>query len=192
MAHKPYEKYMQAAEFADASSDASGESSPEEKADASANPEEFCRLHVCPACDVQARAEDTRLRALAETENIKKRLLREQEEKLRFAAERILSDLLPTLDSLDLALQYGVGQDTCANVIQGIEMTKKLMLDALKGHGFEATGEQGEVFSPECHEAMGFDEAGDVEDGHVARVLQRGYRLKERLLRPAKVLIAKR
>ncbi len=190
MPNKPHEKYRRAAELVDllppSSEEADGEQPLPEDLDA------LCRLHVCPTCDVQARAEDIRLRALAETENTKKRLQREQEECLRFAAERILNDLLPTLDTLDLALQYGTERENCKDVLQGVEMTRKLLFDTLNRHGLEALGERGEAFTPECHEAIGFDEDGDLDEGRVARVLQRGYRLKDRLLRPAKVLVARR
>lgn len=191
MARKPYDTYMQAAEYADLLPDPAQEQPEDAAASVPENLEELCRLHVCPGCTVQAQAEDVRLRALAETENTKKRLQREQEERLRFAAERILLDVLPTLDTLDLALQYGAGQEECRNVVQGVEMTKKLLLDALRGHGLEVVGERGELFTPERHEAMGFEGAGDLADGHVCSVLQRGYLLKERLLRPAKVMVVK-
>jgi molecular chaperone GrpE len=193
MARKPHDEYMRAAESVDPSPDPGIGTEAQDGTELSApeNLDALCRLHVCPACPVQAEAEDSRLRALAETENTKKRLQREQEEALRFAAERITGDLLPTLDTLDLALRYGGQREECKDVLQGVEMTRKLMLDALRRHGLETLGERGEEFTPECHEAMGFENAGDLEEGRVCAVLQRGYRLKERLLRPAKVMIAK-
>ena len=192
MAHNPHEKYKLAAELGDLLPE-----SPEEQTGPQSPPalpenlEELCRLHICTACTVQAEAEDVRLRAMAELENVKKRLRREQEESLRFAAEAVLGDLLPSLDTLDRALEYGNGE-ACREVIQGVEMTRKLMFDALKRHGLESCGESGEPFDPEFHEAIGFALREELDDNAVAAVAQRGYLLRGRLLRPAKVLINKK
>lgn len=139
----------------------------------------------------KAMADEQRLRNMAEIENVKKRLQREKEEQVRFAAEKVLADLLPTLDNLDLALQYGQGDDACKNVIIGVEMTRKLLLDALAKHGLEPVGTAGEAFSPEIHEGIGYADSADMPANHVTAVMQRGYKLKERLLRPAKVMISK-
>jgi len=141
---------------------------------------------------VQAEAEDVRLRAAAEVENVKKRLKREQEESVRFAAEGVLGDLLPGLDSLDRAIEYGSENEACKEVIQGIEMTRKLLLDAVKAHGLASCGERGEAFNPAFHEAVGFGKSDELDEGGVCVVVQQGYLLKDRLLRPAKVLINKK
>ena len=100
-----------------------------------------------------------------------------------------LDDLLPTLDNLDLALQYGSKDEACKDMLQGVAMTRKLLLEAVARHGLTPVGTAGEAFTPELHEAVGFDAEADVEAGAVARVLQSGYKLGERLLRPAKVMI---
>ncbi|MDR1855768.1 MAG: nucleotide exchange factor GrpE [Desulfovibrio sp.] len=138
----------------------------------------------------RAELEDMRLRSAAEMENFKKRLHREHQEQMRYAAERVLSDLLPTLDNLDLALQYGGGDgDACAGLLQGVSMTHKLLLEAVTKHGLVPVGEEGEPFTPERHEAVGVEKRDDIPQGAVSKVLQRGYLLGDRLLRPAKVLI---
>ena len=192
MAHKPHDKYKLAAEFGDPQP-AVREAGPEEESSpVPENLEVLCRLHLCPSCAIQAEAEDARLRAAAELENVKKRLKREQAESVRFAAEGVLGDLLPSLDTLDRAIEYGNKQEACKDVIQGVEMTRKLLLDALKTHGLETHGAIGEAFNPERHEAVGFDARDDLDEGAVCAILQRGYLLKERLLRPAKVLINKK
>lgn len=157
----------------------------------SAEMEALCRSQVCPRCPVMAEAEDQRLRAAAEMENFKRRLAREHEEMTRYAAERVLRDILPALDSLDLALRYGGGNDACRDMLQGVEMTRKLLLDAVAGHGLSPVGAEGEDFTPELHEAVGFEARPDLGDNVVARVLQHGYRLGDRLLRPARVMIAR-
>ena len=150
-----------------------------------------CRAEICPTCDVQARAEDVRLRALAETENLKKRLLRETEDLKRFAAESVLSDLLPVLDNLDLALAHTDNLDpACRDFVVGVEMTRKLFLDAVRGHGLEAVAsERGQAFNPEVHEAVATVSEPDLGSNQVAQTVQNGYRLKGRLLRPAKVMV---
>ncbi len=154
--------------------------------------EEQCRETVCPSCAVKAEADDARLRALAEMENFKKRLQRDHDEQMRYAAESVLSDLLPALDSLDLAIQYGSREAACKDLLTGVTMTRKLLLDSLKSHGFSPAGEEGEPFDPELHEAVSYEEREDMEPGMVSTLHQRGYRLKERLLRPAKVSVSRK
>lgn len=133
--------------------------------------------------------EDERLRMAAEMENFKKRLTREHQEQMRYASEKVLGDLLPALDNLDLALQYGSEHEACRHLMQGIEMTRKQLLEAVAKSGLVSVGEKGEPFNPEIHEAIGMEGAPDVEKGAVSRVLQRGYKLNDRLMRPAKVLV---
>ena len=153
---------------------------------------ENCRQRLCPSCEVAAQAEETRLRALAEMENFKKRLQREKDEQARYATESVLADLLPTLDNLDLALQYGSRSEACKDMLTGVEMTHKLLLEAVKRHGLEPVGEPGEEFNPALHEAIGQEESPEHDAGHILRVMQKGYTLKERLLRPAKVIVSAR
>lgn len=153
------------------------------------NLDELCREHICPACAVKSEADEQRLRAAAEMENFKKRLAREHEEMARYAAEKVLRDLLPALDNLDLALQYGSQSEACRDMVQGVAMTRKQLLDAVAKHGLSPVGAEGEEFTPELHEAVGFDSRPDMEANAVARVLQSGYKLGDRLLRPAKVMI---
>jgi molecular chaperone GrpE len=153
----------------------------------------LCRESVCPECDVHKEAEEIRLRALADSENVKKRLLRETEEMKKYAGESILADLLPVLDNLDLALAYTDGlDDACKNFVIGVDMTRKLFLDAVKSHGLEAVEAiPGGEFNPEIHEAVGTVEDADLGDNRIAKITQRGYILKGRLIRPAKVMVSK-
>lgn len=154
------------------------------------NPED-CKALICPTCTVQKEAEDTRIRALAEMENFKKRLQKEKDEQMTYVAESVLSDLLPTLDNLDLALQYGSKNESCKDMLMGVEMTKKLLLDAVKKHGLEPVGTVGEAFNPEFHEAIAQAEDPEIPAGHILSVMQKGYVLKGRLLRSAKVSVCK-
>ncbi len=138
-----------------------------------------------------ASVKDDKLRALAEMENTKRRLTREKEEFQKFAVEGVLADLLPVLDNLDMALAYAEKSEACKGFVQGVEMTRKVFLDILAGHGLEPTGGVGEEFNPEWHEAVGAEPNKNVPENHVCQLLQKGYKLKGRLLRPAKVLISR-
>jgi molecular chaperone GrpE len=136
---------------------------------------------------------DKRLRAMAEADNLKKRLIKEKEEFVKFAAEGVLADLLPVLDNLDLALAHGRSVAACKDVVLGVDMTRKIFLDILARHGLEPCGLVGEEFNPEMHEAMGVQPAASgspLPPNSVAQVMQAGYRLRGRLLRPAKVLVS--
>ncbi|MDR2573485.1 MAG: nucleotide exchange factor GrpE [Desulfovibrio sp.] len=141
------------------------------------------------AARLRAEVEEIRLRSAAEMENFKKRLKREHDEQMRYAAERVLGDLLPTLDNLDLALQYGGRNEACGDLLQGVSMTRKLLLEAVAGHGLVPFGREGDVFTPEFYEAVGVEKRDELEKGAVSRVLQSGYKLGDRVLRPAKVMI---
>lgn len=155
--------------------------------------EALCKESVCPCCNVHKEAEELRLRALADTENVKKRLLRETEEMKKYAGESILADLLPVLDNLDLALAHTDNLDpACKNFVIGVDMTRKLFLDAVKSHGLVAVeAARGVEFNPEFHEALGTTEEPDLGNNVITQVVQGGYFLKGRLLRPAKVMVNK-
>ncbi|MDQ7834157.1 MAG: nucleotide exchange factor GrpE [Humidesulfovibrio sp.] len=152
----------------------------------------LCKAHVCTKCAVMAEAEDIKLRALADNENFKRRIQRETEEVRRYSTESVLSDLLPVLDNLTLALEHAGDNPACKNLVMGVEMTRKIFLDTLKRHGLECVGACGETFDPAKHEAIGtVCEAGQEEDC-VTKVTQSGYVLKGRVIRPAKVLVNKK
>lgn len=142
----------------------------------------------CPLC---AESEKARLLALADMENARKRLQREKEEFMRYAGEKILADILPALDNLDLALSYVPENKECQNFVVGVDMTRKLLLDALQRHGLEQVGKLGENFDPAIHEAMGMEPHEGYTTGQVCGLMSKGYRLKDRLLRPAKVTVCK-
>ena len=154
--------------------------------------EALCREHVCPACDVMKEAEDRYLRGLADTENLKKRLTREAEELRKYAEETVLADMLPVLDNLDLALAHARSVEGCESLVTGVDMTRKIFLETLARHGLSAVGELGEEFDPEFHEALGVLPADDGDENLVGRLVQRGFLLRGRLLRPAKVMVTKK
>jgi molecular chaperone GrpE len=153
---------------------------------------EECRARLCPECPVKKEADDMRLRAMADLDNTRKRLAREHEEQARFAAEAVLIDILPSLDNLDLALQHSGNNAACKDFITGVRMTRKLLGEALAKHGLEQVGERGEEFNPALHEAVGLLADPDIPDGHVCELLSSGHKLRDRLLRPAKVMVCKK
>lgn len=154
-----------------------------------ANLADRCRAEICPTCAVKNEAEDVRLRALAEMDNFKKRLQREKDEQMKYATEPVLRDLLPALDNLELAIRYAGKDEACRDLLTGVSMTYKLLMDAVKQHGLVPVGVEGEVFDPDQHEAVAQEERDDMPPGHITVLHQRGYMLKERLLRPAKVSV---
>ncbi len=151
----------------------------------------LCKERICSVCNEKEQADEERLRGLAEMDNFRKRMFREQEEFRKYAAEGVLADLLPVLDNLELAIAHGRKVEACKDVVMGVDMTHKVFLETLKRHGMQALGEVGEPFNPERHEAVGDEVREDLEPGHVSQLMQRGYMLRERLLRPAKVFISK-
>ncbi|WP_304652773.1 nucleotide exchange factor GrpE, partial [uncultured Ligilactobacillus sp.] len=102
---------------------------------------------------------------LAEMENFKKRLTREHQEQMRYASEKVLNDILPALDNLDLALQYASQHEACKDMVEGVAMTRKLLLEAVSRNGLSAVGEVGEDFNPQYHEAIGFEPNPEVGPG---------------------------
>ena len=155
---------------------------------------------ACANCDASeeaaqramAEAEEIRLRALADADNARKRFLREKDEAIRFAASGVLSDIIPALDNLDLALEHAKSNAACKDFFVGVEMTRKLLLEALQKHGLTRVGEIGDEFDPTVHEALSMVSSDEVPEGCVAVLMNRGYKLHDRLLRPAKVLVCKK
>lgn len=154
----------------------------------------------CSNCDASeeaaqralAEAEEMRLRALAEADNARKRFLREKDEAIRYAATGVLSEIIPALDNMDLALEHGKKNEACKDFYVGVEMTYKLLLAALQKHGLSQVGAVGEEFDPAVHEAVSMAPDENVPNGAVCALLNRGYKLHERLLRPAKVIVCKK
>lgn len=129
------------------------------------------------------------LRVLADVENQRKRMARDAEQARRYATERLISDLLPVADALEAGLR--AGGDDAARLREGIELTHRQFAKALEAHGLVVVDPAGERFDPELHQAMGMVDAPGQAPGTVVTVLQKGYRLNERLVRPALVQVAR-
>lgn len=140
----------------------------------------------------QTGVRDAQLRAQAEIENIRRRAEMDVEKAHKFALEKFANELLPVIDSLERALEVANKEDPqLASMIEGIELTLKGLLGAVRKFGVEVVGETGVPFNPEVHQAMSMMESEEFEPNHVMLVMQRGYTLNGRLLRPAMVAVAK-
>ncbi|HEY5648844.1 MAG TPA: nucleotide exchange factor GrpE [Nitrospiria bacterium] len=138
-----------------------------------------------------AELKEKSMRAYAELENFKKRTQREKAEQLRYANESILKELLPVLDNLERAIEHIKGEPEVSQWGEGVELTHRQCLEALKKFGVVPIKSLGEAFDPNHHQAMTFIETSELPENTVAEELQRGYLHHERVLRPAMVAVAK-
>lgn len=142
------------------------------------------------------RAEENRekwMRAMAELENFRKRSRREIESSINFANANLLRELLDVLDDFERA-QDAANEDEEGSkeaYREGIRLIYQRFVEVLRKSGLERIPAKGEVFDPNLHEAVSQIETDEVESGHIAHVVQQGYRLKGMVLRPAKVVVAK-
>jgi molecular chaperone GrpE len=132
---------------------------------------------------------DSLLRMLADMENARKRATREQQEFREYALGDALKTLLPILDSFERALQSSAGKKS--EFHDGVELIYKQLQDALGKLGLRPIAAKGEAFDPHLHQAIEMVDTDDVEDNHVVDELQHGYKLKDRLLRPSMVRVAR-
>ncbi len=147
-------------------------------------------------------AKDQALRAAAEAENVRRRATRDVENAHKFALERFTGDLLPVVDGFERAqetaeqaakeaAESGEGGEHVGAIAEGVALSVKLLAEALGKHGITQVNPVGEPFDPTFHEAMSMVENPDAEPGSVLFVVQRGYVLNDRLVRPARVVVAK-
>jgi molecular chaperone GrpE len=146
------------------------------------------QLDEAQAAAVQGREQV--LRAAAELENIRKRAARDIEQAHRYALERFAQDLLPVADSLELGVANASGADA-ASLAAGQEATLRLLASAFVKFAIQPIDPAGERFDPERHEAMAMLPSATAEPDSVLQVVQRGYQLNGRLLRPARVIVAR-
>ena len=139
-----------------------------------------------------AGAKDAALRAQADAQNVKRRAEQDVEKARKFALERFTGELLPVVDNLERALESASGDDEAIKPIaEGLELTLKSFLDVLAKHNVEVVDPQGEPFDPNLHQAMSMIENNEVEPNTVIAVMQKGYTLNGRLVRPAMVMVSK-
>lgn len=131
------------------------------------------------------------LRALADLENIRKRSIREREESATRAKIQIFIDLLPILDAFSLGLAQAEKNEGDKEVVQGFAMAMIQFKETIKTYGLEIIEPSNGNFDPSLHEAIGYEESEGVENGTILKTIRTGYKLKEKLLRPASVILVK-
>ncbi len=132
------------------------------------------------------------LRTQAEMENVRRRASQDVEKAHKFALEKFANELLTTVDNLERALQAADGKDDLdKNFLEGIELTYKSLTTTLDKFGVKAVGEEGESFNPDLHQAMSMQESEQHDNNTIIAVMQKGYELNGRLLRPAMVMVAR-
>lgn len=137
-------------------------------------------------------ARDAALRAQADAQNVKRRAEQDVEKARKFALERFTGELLPVVDNLERALESATGDDEAIKPIaEGVELTLKSLHDVLGKQNIEVVDPQGEPFDPNLHQAMSMIENNEVEPNTVIAVMQKGYTLNGRLVRPAMVMVSK-
>ena len=135
---------------------------------------------------------DAMLRMQAEMENLRKRLIRDQEKSRKFALERIMKDLLQVRDSMERGLEADMDTSTTESLLEGQALTLKMLAKVMQDHGLEIIDPMGETFNPEFHEAMTVQASEELEENSVMEVLQKGYQLHDRLVRPAMVVVSRK
>ena len=138
-----------------------------------------------------AQSREQALRDRADLENTRKRLQREKEEAVKYANANLLEELLPVVDNFELGLMAARQAPEAAAVVSGMAMVQKQLEGFLSKNGMTAAGEAGDKFDPNLHDALGEEPNANVPEGHVIRVQRKGYKLKDRLLRPASVFVSK-
>ncbi|CUX97469.1 nucleotide exchange factor GrpE [Candidatus Hoaglandella endobia] len=139
---------------------------------------------------IQQRERDNLLRAKAEMENIRRRSEQDIEKAHKFALERFVGELLPVIDNLERALDMSDKSNT-ESTIEGIELTLKSLLDAVRKFGLDIVSDTDVPFNPEVHQAMTMLESDKYKANQVMMVMQKGYILNGRLVRPAMVAVSK-
>ena len=139
-----------------------------------------------------AEQQDMVLRAKAEMDNARRRAEGEVEKARKFALERFAGELLPVVDNLERALQMADAENEALKpMIEGVDITLKSFVTTIEKFGLTVVDPQGETFNPEHHQAMSMQESADVAPNTVMAVMQKGYILNGRLLRPAMVMVSR-
>ena len=148
-------------------------------------------LHAAQIEAVEAR--EDMLRMQADMDNLRKRLVREHEKTRLRTLERFMNDLLPVRDSLERGLE--AANDPAASVealIEGKQLIMKMLTKAMGDHGLKTIDPAGEAFDPEKHEAMTMLTSDEFDENTVIDVIEKGYQLHDRLIRPAKVVVSRK
>ena len=146
-----------------------------------------------PMAGLQAdldRFRDLALRSQADFENFKKRAAREKEEGIKYANSSLLERLVAIIDNFELGLAAAKNEDENSPIYSGMRMVLKQLVDFLGESGLQAIDAKGQKFDPNLHEAIAHEPNETIPEGHVVRQMRRGYKLKDRLLRPSTVVVS--
>ncbi|MCK5237830.1 MAG: nucleotide exchange factor GrpE [Deltaproteobacteria bacterium] len=127
----------------------------------------------------------------ADLDNFRKRMEKEKASHLEYANEGLLKEVLPIIDNLERAVAHSKEDPELGALRDGVELTLKHLMDTLKKFGLSSIEAEGKQFDPKLHEAVAHEESSEKESGEILQVYQNGYFLKERLIRPAMVVVAK-
>ncbi|MDX1519647.1 MAG: nucleotide exchange factor GrpE [Gammaproteobacteria bacterium] len=133
---------------------------------------------------------DRMLRAQAELDNVRKRSARDIENAHKYALDKFIAELLPVIDSIELGINAAGDAGDVASLVEGMDLTLRKFFDVLEKFGVTVIDPQGEKFNPEQHEAVSMQEQEGFESGMVITVMQKGYELNGRLIRPAMVIVS--
>lgn len=136
--------------------------------------------------------QDRLLRLAAEFENYRKRMERERAIALKYAEEPVLKELLPFIDNLERAMEQGRATHNADDLLAGVELIYKGLINALEKFSVTPLPSIGQVFDPNVHEALAMEASDEVEPNSVLREFEKGYMYKDKLIRPAKVVVAKK
>ncbi|MFQ3237093.1 MAG: molecular chaperone GrpE [Paraglaciecola sp.] len=139
-----------------------------------------------------AAQKDSVIRAIADADNIRKRAQLDIDKARKFALEKFAAELLPVADNLERALQVAdPANESIKPVVDGVELTLKSFISGIEKFGIEVIEPQGQPFNPELHQAMSMQENAELAPNTVMAVMQKGYVLNGRLLRPAMVMVSR-
>lgn len=147
-----------------------------------------------PIAEAQAEAlkwKDTALRTQADLENYRKRVARDRDDDIRRTQTKLIEELLPLFDNFEFGMMEVRKGDPKSPIVIGMEMIERQLKEFMASSGVEAIDATGTKFDPNLHEAVGQEESDEVEEGVVIRQMRRGFKLRDRLLRPAMVVVSK-
>ena len=152
---------------------------------------EFLQVQLEKSQEQSKVSLDKVVRAQAEMENLRKRAARDVENAHKYALEKFTNELLPIMDSLELGLSASVKAKNLDDLCKGMELTLEMFNTVMEKFGITMIEPKGEKFNPELHDAVSMQETDDSNSGIIIEVMQKGYTLNGRLIRPAMVVVAK-
>lgn len=159
-----------------------------------AEPEAAEDVEVDPLTQARQEAQENRdqlLRLAAEFDNYRKRMERDRSRDLKYAEENFIKELLPSVDNLERAIEQGRKAGNNSELLQGVELTMKGLVGCLEKFQVIPLDAIGQPFDPNVHEALAMDHSDQVAENHILVEFEKGYRYKDKLLRPAKVVVSK-